>query len=539
MTGFEIGTRAWSILQVQWRTLRYYWPPKNWAGLILTSIMLLAWYGGITFLAIAAGVFAANPEKIDALQAALPRGLLTCFLYWQVMPLMTASMGLSLDLKKLLGYPISRRELFSLELLLRLSTGFEVLVVLLGTGIGLLLNPKIPAWAPLALVPFIAVNLFLSLGVRELLKSLLGRKYFRELAALLLVLIAALPQVLVTTGKGKWAVSLFAGGSAGYWPWSLTAVWVQGHLTPPGVLALAGWIMSAYFFAQWEFYRSLRFDTEEQNAGAVNPNRAAGLLENLFRFPGALVPDPLAILMEKELRLMARSSRFRLVFAMGFSFGLLIWLPLAFSAASDSFLSSTYLTIVSIYGLLLLSDVLFWNTLGFDRSAAQIYFLAPVKFSQVLISKNLTAIVFVVLEITLIVLICGILRLPLGASRVIEAYLVPLIVSVFLLAIGNLTSVHDPRPTDPAKSFRSSSGGRTRALLTFLFPLALAPAGLAYLARYAFNESNIAFYAVLVFVAIVGGVVYSISLDSAVLAIDQRKESLIAALSRGAGPVES
>ena len=534
-----IGSRAWAILWVQWRTLRYYWPPKNWAALLLTSVMILVWYGGFGFLSIAAGIVAADPAQLDSLHNALASGLLTCFLYWQVMPLMMASMGLSLDLKKLLAYPIPRAELFWLEVMLRVSTGIEVLMVLLGTGVGLLFNPKIPAWAPLGLLPFIAFNLLLSLGARELLKRVLARKYFREVAAFLLVLVAALPQVLLTTGKGRWAAGLFAGRSAGYWPWSLTASWLAGQVTATGILVLIAWTAGAYYFGAWQFNRSLLFDSQGQDAGGGADTRPSGWLERFYRLPGKLLADPLAILMEKELRLMTRSSRFRLVFVMGFSFGLLIWLPLAFRAAPESFISRTYLTIVSIYALLLLSDVLFWNTLGFDRGAAQMYFLTPVKFSQVLIGKNLVAIVFVLLEITVIVLVCGILRLPLSIGRVGEAYLVPLTVSLFLLSIGNLTSVHDARPTDPAKSFRSSSGGKTRALLTFLFPLALMPVGLAYLARYGFDESNLAFYGTLLFAAALGGVVYSISLESALSMAELRKEQLIGKLSRSDGPVQS
>ena len=65
--------------------------------------------------------------------------------------------------------------------------------------------------------------------------------------------------------------------------------------------------------------------------------------------------------------------------------GLVIWLPMALgrNSSSNSFLGANYLTVVSVYSLLLLSEVCFWNSFGFDRSAAQIYFLAPVPFSRV------------------------------------------------------------------------------------------------------------------------------------------------------------
>ena len=56
---------------------------------------------------------------------------------------------------------------------------------------------------------------------------------------------------------------------------------------------------------------------------------------------------------------------------------------------SRSFLGSNYLTVVSVYSMLLLSEACFWNFFGFDRSAAQFYFLAPVSFTRVMIAKNL------------------------------------------------------------------------------------------------------------------------------------------------------
>jgi ABC-2 type transport system permease protein len=226
------------------------------------------------------------------------------------------------------------------------------------------------------------------------------------------------------------------------------------------------------------------------------------------------------------------------VFIMGFSFGLLIWVPVTRTGDSASFMSQNYLTLVSIYALLLLSDVLFWNAFGFDRSAIQIYFLVPVRLSQVLTAKNIASMFFVFLEITAIVLVCGVMRFPIGPGKLVEAYLVAAIVSVFLISIGNLTSVYNPRSMNPNKSFRSSAGGRTQALLVLLFPLAMLPVALAYLARYAF-DSNVAFYSVLLFAAVLGGIFYTISMDSAVAAADRRKEQMIAALSRGEGPVES
>ena len=61
-------------------------------------------------------------------------------------------------------------------------------------------------------------------------------------------------------------------------------------------------------------------------------------------------------------------------------------------------------------------------------------------------------------------------------------------------------------------------------------------AGIAYLARWAF-DSEIAFFSVLAFDAIVAIVVYRVALDSAVESAQRLKESMIAALSSGDGPI--
>jgi len=263
-------------------------------------------------------------------------------------------------------------------------------------------------------------------------------------------------------------------------------------------------------------------------------------LEWLYRLPNAVLRDPLAALIEKELRFLSRAPRFRLVFLMGFSFGLIVWAPIAFSRFSPqkTFLSDNYLTMVSVYALLLLSDALFWNCFGFDRSAAQVYYLVPVKMSTVLAAKNLAALFLVALEITAIAIVCALLRLPLSGRQILEAVAVTCVVALFLLSVGNVSSFYNPRATNPAKSMRSAAQSRTQALLVLVFPLTLAPVAVAYLARYAF-DTEWAFFVALALAAGLGVLLYSYSLQSALRAAADRREQIISALSRGEGPIEN
>jgi ABC-2 type transport system permease protein len=180
--------------------------------------------------------------------------------------------------------------------------------------------------------------------------------------------------------------------------------------------------------------------------------------------------------------------------------------------------------------------VVFWNVFGFDRSATQLYFTAPVPFSRVLAGKNLAAAVLVALEVSLVAVVCLLLGLPIGGAKILETYAVVLVLCLYLLATGNLSSLYYPRALDPDQTWGRASAGRFQALGMLLFPVLGLPVLLAYLARYAF-KSQLAFYGMLALAALGGGVYYLVALGSAVRAAENRKEKLLAALAHGGGPL--
>jgi ABC-2 type transport system permease protein len=143
---------------------------------------------------------------------------------------------------------------------------------------------------------------------------------------------------------------------------------------------------------------------------------------------------------------------------------------------------------------------------------------------------------FITLEISAVTTICALLGMPLNLGRLVEAYSVAGVISIFLLGAGNLLSVHQARAVNPAQSFRTGAAGRVQAMLFVIYPVAFLPAGLAYLARWAF-DSEAAFFAVLGINAGIGFLVYRIALESAVSAADRLKEQMVAALSSGEAPI--
>jgi len=257
----------------------------------------------------------------------------------------------------------------------------------------------------------------------------------------------------------------------------------------------------------------------------------------LFRFPSALFPDPVGALVEKELRTLSRTPRFRLVFVMGFTFGLVVWLPLIFGRSErHSAASENFLTLVCLYALALLGQVTYWNSFGFDRAAAQAYFAFPIPISRALVGKNLAAGIFVFLEMLAVTLACLLLRMQPSPQKILEAYLVTPIVALYLLSAGNLSSVHVPRALSAERVAQGGSAGRSQAFMFFVYPLALLPVMLAYGARYAFDSQALFFFG-LAFAAGLGAVVYWVALDSAVKAAGVRREQIITELSRTSGPV--
>src|SRR5260221_14530123 len=110
-----------AILRAQWLSMRSFQLDSHRRAAIFSVVTAVVWYAFWTFLAYAAEAFIASAESAEALARPLPIALMFVFLYWQLAPLVSASLGASLDLKKLLVYPIPHRKLFVVEVLLRIT----------------------------------------------------------------------------------------------------------------------------------------------------------------------------------------------------------------------------------------------------------------------------------------------------------------------------------------------------------------------------------------------------------------------------------
>lgn len=526
-----------AILWAQFRVMRNHLPRTN-AGTVLSWLVSAIWYG--TYAAAGAAIALFLPGvPIGLLQHHLPTGLLVIFFYWQVVPLFTFSSGWSLQLNKLQIYPIANDALFELEILLGLSTAPEMILVLAGTVIGLLHHSDVPAFASFLLLLYIPFNLFLSLAIRQLVLHSFAGKRLREILGILLVGIGLLPQFLQHSHAGRAFLMHTLRASEGRsTPWREVAVLSLGDFSLFALGLTLLWIAGAYALARWTFERTLVADDSFRDKASIQrapatPRCRRSLFESVLHLPSRVFHDPTAAVLEKELRSLLRMPRFRMMFGMACVFGVLIFVPMTLGERGTSFITNNFLPVVSLYGLLLLGDVLIWNVFGFDGQAAQLYYVTPVRFETVLKAKNLTALTFMILQTTIVCLFVAALQVPITAQSVVNVFAASAVVAVFFLAIGNLTSVALPKPMNPAQTFRKQTGGKTQLgfLATSIGMFLLL--GSAFAARWAL-ETNWALLGVLAFEFGIGLIVYRVATESAVERGERERERMLGELSRRA-----
>jgi ABC-2 type transport system permease protein len=527
-----------AILRAQFLSMRLRVGTRR-GGAIFSVITSLFFYGFWGFLAWGALLFFSAPDEAAFFVPALTGGLMLVMAYWQLAPVISASFGASLDLHKLLAYPIPHGKLFFVEILLRIATCGEMTIVLAGAVIGLLRNPAYGLRAAPQILGgaaiFAAMNILLSAGTRNWLERIFLRTKLKEVMIFVFVVIGLAPRLLISMHVKETSFFRFVPSQV-VWPWSGTGRLMLADPAALGLLSATGWLAASFLFSRWQFERSIRYDAASTRVSrpSAADSTSDGIIDRLFRFPSRILPDPLAALAEKELRTLSRIPRFRLVYAMSAFFGIVLYFPNMKHARPDSFFNQHALLFMATYGLLMLGQITYWNSFGFDRSAVQGYFSWPIAFRDVLIAKNLTVILLMVPQILVVSLIASAAHIPVGPAKIAETVGVMFITSLYWLAMGNICSVRMPRALDPDKMNQMSN--KMQAMTIMAAPFLLLPLVLAYWAQW-FFESELLFAGLLFVAAAVGGVFYWVGLDSAVNTAHQRRESILMELSRSEGPL--
>ena len=501
------------------------------------------WYG---FWIAAAAICTAAPHLIgtEDFEGALGGLLVLAMAYWQLSPLITLSLGASLEMRKLALYPASVPTLFFMECLLRIWTAFEVLVVIAGLFLGLATAGALsPVRLLIGFVLFVAFNIFLSAGIRNLVERIFQKRMLREAVLIGLVALTILPQALMFSAKMRGWMRAAAANRLGipYWatPAGLSARVSLGDAGPGDFAILIGMVFAAGVFGFLMFRSSCRL-TSASTAGEQAPRIRRGGRSRLRSLISRLIPDPLGTMVDKEIRYLWRSPRFRLPYFLGFTFGVIAWAPivLRMEGRFGELLQTSAPSFIALYSLLLLGPVLFLNRFGFDRGAARFYFWMPVSFGRILAAKNITTVAYAAAEVGAILVMCAAVGLPVGWPQVMETLAVAAVALLYLMAVGNRMSVQFPIPSNPDRVSRGGAGHGLHAIVHFfLFPLSLTPVLLSFIARYLSNPAG---FAISLSAAALGGfALYWLSFGRSVAYGSAEGEALTGILASGEGPVAS
>lgn len=512
-----------TILWAQWRAALN---RRRRAGDWLAAIGWSLWHALWSLLAVSLGLYCATSTPA-ALRKLLPPLLLGVTFYWQLAPIIAGAGGVSLALQALRIYPIPHSRLFGLEVLLRATAVSEMVIIVAGLLLGLLANPGISWLALPAIALFAGFNLLLSCALRSMLAHFTAVRHLREIAVLLVALAAATPALLIQNSVAKRLdAAMDSPALTLLFPWGATASAALGR--PLALSILLAWLGCAWAFARWQFARTASVFTKPLQPRGQTRHNLPGA-DWLWRAAAIPFPDPLSAAVEKEIRSLARSARFRLLFLMGFTFGPLVCLPLKESAGSQR-----YLTAACLYAVLLLGDLTIWNHLGLDRKAACAWFCWPAPFRSILMAKNYAAAFFLLLNSLLITAVCWLAGLRFAVDQIAESAFVLLTFLAFVISLGNLLSIKSPRAVDPFDAWRNQSSGKTQFVLLAIYPLLAVPIALAFLARHVLH-SEAAFYAVLTFDLLGAAVLYRITLQAAEKRALTEREQLLQALYPGQG----
>jgi ABC-2 type transport system permease protein len=326
------------------------------------------------------------------------------FLYWQLIPVFVAGFGASFEFKSLLRFPLNPRTFYILGLGYGLadfgaiSSVLWIFAMLAGTAAA---RPSaLPVMLAVCIV-FVFLNLTIERLLGSWLEKILARRKTREIFlgvfVLSMVSLNFLNPVLQRYGSstrpkimewipylswlpGSLAGQAVAGGATG----DLRNLWT-------GVLGLLGWLAVASVFL-WNRYAAQFRGEELGESGAPSKVVRKSLPRESGDLWPAFVPPAAAAVAAKEFRYMTRNGLFSF-FTLFLPPIMVIFFTLQFagkhSALKNHGISPEWFFpgIMAYLILILLSPA--YNSFAFEGKGIQTYYLAPIRFRDVLLGKNL------------------------------------------------------------------------------------------------------------------------------------------------------
>ena len=472
------------------------------------------------------------------------------FLFWQVVPLFALATTVQFNFANLLRFPLRFSTFFILSLIYGLAEPIALVSMfwLLSIAAGVVIaRPQVTAWIAPAVVLFAAANLALSRVAFAWLERWLAQRRTREV--LVVVLLVGMMSVQLAGpmanrwGKGAALLARRVEPAAGVLPPGLAAGAIVDavHRRPSGVLSSTA-VIAAYVLGLTGLlvirlraqYRGEELG-ESQAPTAALLRQTGRVAKRGWAFGG--LPSPVAAIVEKELRYLSRSGPMLLglltpvvmVVYFSFSFGGSHARLSLMRGQGPNFM----LPLGTAFALLVLTNLIY-NSLGFEGPGVQLLLVAPVRFRDVMLAKNLAHTLVSLVETGLVWIGVSVLLGPPGfqvAAGTLAALLFALPMN---FAAGDVLSLYFPRRLEFG-AFRGQRAAGVTVLASMVIQgFVMSVAGLIYfLVRYAERL----WLAALIFLALAAGAgrLYVWALERCSRIALDRREVLTAELCREQG----
>lgn len=533
------------MVGVRWRILRNKLRKKDHRLDVIGMAAMFLFGGGLalgsSFIFYEVGDSIVSGELARAGWITLPFWVL--FLWWQIVPAFIAGFGANFEFRTLLRFPISLRAFYLISLAYGLANFVPIAgtlwLIALAIG-GVAGRPALGAALLPVYVSFFIANVTLERLLASWLDRILAgrrsREIFQGIVILLSVSLQFISPVLHRYGNTVRPSFLRVLPYLTPFPPSMAGRAIAAalqHQIGEFLFGTAGLLFFALFVSALLWLRLRKQYRGEELSETAAPSRprltSKGRSVTMREIPWPVSPQVLAVL-RKEFRYLTRNS---------FAAVTLLSPPLFIFLISMGWHGVPTQRVVSaalffpgmLAYLLLVLLAPAYNSFGYEQRGIQTFFLAPIRFRDVLLAKNLLLIIVVFLESSLCVAVAAV-RSGVPPTPVFAATLAAVIFNIAgQLSIANWSSVSFPRKL----IFGQASGQRQSGLVVWIMfgtqlVLGGASAVVLSLGRWTGNPwLPMGIFSILCAAAMTG---YFASLETLSVIAEKKKESLIEAISR-------
>ncbi len=461
----------WQLFRNSLRTLR---GRLNAVSRVLLWLMMAGlMFGGGGAIGVVAWQFAGRGRGAE-----LGALFWVVLIFWQLYPLLSGAGGAQFDFSDLLRFPLRYASFFALSLAYGLFDPAAVIsifwLICLSAGAGVA-RPALLPWVLAASLIFAVMNVALSRAFSTWTDRWLAQRRSREIFGLVFVVLIltvnfVVPRLAnnVRPGQGaRWIGPLFTAARA--LPPGLVGLAMAGGLAGEAVKAVAGlalvgvyalaffWLLHLRLAAQ---FRGENLSEAPSLSATAGRGVAATKLHGLARLPWR--STVVAAVFERETRYTLRNWQVLLQLLLP-AFLVLLFLT---DRGQQGFLAKhrAFAFPIALAYLFLMEMNWFFNNLGYDGTGVRFLLMAPVKFRQVVLGKNLCQATATLLDVLLLWLCVRWAAGPPSWPMVGVTFLAAAYALLTSLAIGNVISLSFPNRMEFG-TFRRRNGPPGMAML--------------------------------------------------------------------------